>query len=68
MATTTKNLGLTQPGYTDVTDVTVFNTNFAIIDNYIGQLAATVATLQEAIKKLQGTQAETASDGKEVTS
>lgn len=68
MATVTKNLGLTQPGYTDVTDVTVFNTNFAIIDNSIGQLTTTVAALQEAIKKLQESQAEAASDGKEVSS
>lgn len=38
MATTTPNIGLSRPGYTDEVDITVLNDNFTIIDREIGSL------------------------------
>ncbi len=38
MATTTTNLGLTQPDAAEGYDVSVFNTNAALIDNAVGAL------------------------------
>lgn len=45
MATTTPNIGLTRPGYTDDVDITVLNSNFTIIDTKIGELLQKVAEL-----------------------
>lgn len=45
MATTTPNIGLTRPGYTDDVDITVLNGNFTIIDTKIGELLQKVAEL-----------------------
>lgn len=59
MATTTPNIGLTRPGYTDDVDITVLNTNFTTIDTYIGELLTKVAALEAA------QQATTANAGQE---
>lgn len=48
MATVTPNIGLTRPGYTDDVDITVLNTNFTMIDTYIGELLTKVAALEAA--------------------
>ena len=45
MASTTPNIGLTRPGYTDDVDITVLNGNFTIIDTKIGELLQKVAEL-----------------------
>lgn len=44
MATTTTNLGLTKPAYTETADISVINTNMDTIDTAIKSLQDTVAT------------------------
>lgn len=38
MASVTPNLGLTEPAYTDLSDIQVLNGNFTILDNFAGSL------------------------------
>lgn len=61
MASTTTNLGLTKPAYTDSADVAVINSNMDILDTKIGAIgntsvASQIGTLSEQIGHYSGTE------------
>ena len=53
MATTTTNLGLTKPAYTEQADISVINSNMDTIDSAIGTLQSQILTLQSSIESLE---------------
>lgn len=53
MATTTTNLGLTKPAYTETADISVINTNMDTIDTAIKNLQDTVSGHTSSISSLQ---------------
>ena len=48
MSTSTTNIGLTKPAYSDPVDVGVLNNNFDLIDQHIGSTESTVSGLSTA--------------------
>ena len=49
MATTTTNLGLVKPSYTETADISVINSNFDTIDSAIGTLQGSFGELQDHV-------------------
>ena len=54
MATTTTNLGLTKPAYTDAADIAVINDNMDTLDLWAGQKNDAIANLQSGLAYIVG--------------